>query len=437
VDGVQFPLLGNSIILAVVILIHVFLAFFAVGGLALSVAAEYWGTKKKDPDFLRLARGISGFLSDMMKINGTLGVAIVVLTVGLWSPFGAFLYSVHFWAFLAEGACFLLLMVTAIAYHHSWDSASRGRHIFYGISAAFFALLTGFFINGIWAFMMVPGKWMQTQSRFDAFFTPILPESTLHLLLPCFINAALLVFLWTYWKSARTTGAEQAYFHKMNAFAGKIGAALLLLQPLSGLSFLFKLKSATQNLPAPNPWQQLADGMAHRFLIVMITLAALAAVCSIAYWLLGHEKGRRALVVAALAMFVAFFMGAYTRERARKPYLVWNTMGMSQQLEKAAPPAATSAATSVGTAASTSAPAATLTAVAAIDGQQVYKKSGCQSCHTYQGDGGSFGPHLDNVKSKYDRAKIISFLRQPPTRSMRPFTGTEEELNALADFLLK
>ena len=45
-------------------------------------------------------------------------------------------------------------------------------------------------------------------------------------------------------------------------------------------------------------------------------------------------RGRKVLVAAALAMFLAFFMGAFTRERARKPYLVWNTMGMNQQMVK-------------------------------------------------------------------------------------------------------
>jgi len=78
VDRIDFPLLGNSIIMAVVILVHVFIAFFAVGGSVLAVFAEWWGTKKKDNDYIRLARSVSGFLSDMMKINGVLGVAIVV-----------------------------------------------------------------------------------------------------------------------------------------------------------------------------------------------------------------------------------------------------------------------------------------------------------------------------------------------------------------------
>jgi cytochrome bd-type quinol oxidase subunit 1 len=417
VDGVQFPVLGNSIIMAAVILIHVFFAFFAVGGAAFSLAAEWWGTKKKDDDYLRLARSVSGFLSDMMKVNGVLGVAIVVLTIGLWSQFGAFLYSTQFWPFLAEGGVFLLLMIFSIIYHNTWDSAPRGRHMFYGLCAAVFALLAGFLINGIWAFMLVPGKWMETQSRWDAFFTPILFESTLHILLPCLINASLLVFLWTYWKTGKTQGAEQAYFNKANLFAGKIGAALLFLQPLSGLSFLFKVKSATEALPAPNPWSQLWTGaggvaMAKPFLLIMITLAVIAMISAGLYWAQGHEKGRKALVAASLAMFLAFFIGGFTRERARKPYLVWNTMYMNQHFVKEA--------------------AAGPAAGAAVSGEQVLKDKGCMACHA----GGAGAPALTGLAQKYDKAKLIAFIRQPPP-SMPPFSGSDQELEVLAEHLLK
>jgi cytochrome bd-type quinol oxidase subunit 1/cytochrome c551/c552 len=408
--------------MATVILIHVFFAFFAVGGSVLSVVAEWWGTKKKDEDYIKLAKSVSGFLSDMMKINGVLGVAIVVLTIGLWSQFGAFLYSMQFWPFLAEGAVFLLLMIFSVIYHHTWNSLSRGGHIFIGILTGFFALMAGFLINGIWAFMLVPGKWMQTGARWDAFFNPILVESTLHILLPCLINATLLVFLWTYLKSTKTQGAEQAYFNKMNKFTAKIGAALLFLQPLSGLSFLFKVKASTETLPAPNPWQQITDGMATYFLYTMITLATLAMIGGVLYWVQGHEKGRKALAAASLAMFLAFFMGGFTRERARKPYLVWGTMYMNQKFVPgniAAPPA----------------PAAVANTAAPVSGEQVIKDVGCMNCHA----GGAGAPSLTGLAQRYDKAKLIDFVRQPKgaaANMMPPFPGSEQELEALADYLL-
>lgn len=412
--------------MAVVILTHVFFAFFAVGGSVLAVFSEWWGVKKNDNDYIRLARGISKFLSDMMKINGVLGVAIVVLTIGLWSQFGAFLYSTQFWPFLAEGAVFLFLMIFSVIYHNSWDSASRGVHIFYGILTAFFGIMAGFLLNSIWIFMMVPGKWMETQSRWDAFNTPILVESSFHILLPCMINAALLVFIWSFWKAGRP-GEDQAYYAKVNKFTGAIGASLLFLQPLSGLSFLFKVKSATESLPTPNPWSQLSSGgTAQPFLYIMISLACLAMIGAVIYWVRKHDKGRAALLAAAFCMFAAFFMGAYTREKARKPYLVWNTMGMDQRFTK--------------TMQDKLGGGAEQNSGVAVSGEQVFQS--CKGCHTYKGEGGSVGPDLTNVPQKYANKKdaLVEFIRQPPSPAsnvMTPFSGSEAELEAVADYLLK
>lgn len=421
-DGVQFPFTGNSIIMAIVILIHVFIAFFAVGGSVLAVFSEWWGARRNDNDYIRLARGVSKFLSDMMKINGVLGVAFVVLIIGLWSQFGAFLFSTQFWPFLTEGAIFLFLMIFSVIYHRTWDSASRGIHIFYGLCMSFFALAAGVMINSVWAFMLVPGKWMETRSRWDAFLTPILTESTTHLLLPCLINSALLVFVWTYWKSTRP-GEDQLYFAKINRFTAVIGGSLLFLQPISGIFFLLKVKSATETLPPPNPWVQLSVGVAQPFLYTMIGLASVAVICTVFYWVLGHEKGRKALLAASFAVFIAFFIGGFAREKARKPYLVWGTMGMDQQFTKAI----------VGE-------PETGTAVAGTpaDGEQIFQ--GCKGCHSYKGQGGSNGPDLTKLSQRYDKETLMNFIRQPTEPAnmvMLSFSGTEGELEALADYLLR
>lgn len=424
-DRVDFPLLGNSIIMAVVILTHVFFAFFAVGGSVLAVFSEWWGGKKNDNDYLRLGRGVSKFLSDMMKINGVLGVAIVVLTIGLWSEFGAFLYSTQFWPFLAEGAVFLLLMIFSVIYHNTWDTASRGMHIFYGVLTGFFAIMAGVLINAIWAFMMVPGKWIDTQSRWDAFYTPILTESTIHIILPCFINAALILFVWSYWKS-RKPSEDQAYYAKVNKFTGAIGGALLFLQPISGVSFLLKVKSSTETLPTPNPWSQLSAGVAQPFLYIMIGLAVTAMILTIVYWVRKHDKGRIFLLFASFCMFFAFFIGAFTREKARKPYLVWNVMSMDQTFTRTMKDKGIGGTPAV--------------AGAVVDGEQVFQ--GCKGCHTYKGQGGTMGPDLTNVAQKYanNKSGLMDFIRTPPSPAnmvMTPFSGSEAELEAVADHLLQ
>ena len=52
------------------------------------------------------------------------------------------------------------------------------------------------------------------------------------------------------------------------------------------------------------------------------------------------------------------------------------------------------------------------------------------------------GPDLTNVSQKYSNKKdeLMDFIRQPPSPAnmvMTPFSGSEAELEALADYLLK
>jgi hypothetical protein len=192
---------------------------------------------------------------------------------------------------------------------------------------------------------------------------------------------------------------------------------LIFLQPLSGLSFLFKVKSATENLPSPNPWEQIWSGLGRPYLNAMITLGVLAVMFVLLYWLFGHEKGRKFLLGTAITAFVAFFMGGYTREKARKPYLIWGTMYMNQKLvgEKV-----------VSTRGEEEIPS----------GEQVFEDWECRSCHAFQGKGGTAGPELVDLHESYDLDELKEFLINPP-EDMPPFEGTGEDLDALAKYLLE
>lgn len=414
-ERIDFPLTGNSIIMAIVILIHVFFAFFAVGGSTLAVFSEWVGRRKGDDDYIAVARKVTKFLADMMKINGVLGVAIVVLTIGLWGSFARLLYSVMFWPFVTEGLFFLVLMIFSITYNNTWDKVSSGTHLFLGFTTAFAAIMTAFLINSVWAFMMTPGDWITTQNRWDAFFNPILWESYIHMLIPCLLNGALIVFLWSYWK-LKTSDRDLEFYEKINKFIGQKAALLIFLQPISGISFLAKVKSATQDLATPNPWQQIWMGLGRPYLHAMIGLAGVAIVFAILYWIFGHEKGRKFLIITALAVFVAFVMGGYTREKARKPYLVWGTMYMNQKL--------------VGEKAETA------VIEGEISGERIYNDWECGACHALQGKGGNIGPKLVDLHESYQLEELIEFLKEPP-EDMPPVEAPDEEVEALAKYLLE
>ncbi|MCI5157867.1 MAG: cytochrome c [Candidatus Electrothrix sp. AUS1_2] len=159
----------------------------------------------------------------------------------------------------------------------------------------------------------------------------------------------------------------------------------------------------------------------------MIGFASVAMIGAVIYWVRKHEKGRIFLLVASFFMFAAFFMGAFTREKARKPYLVWNTMGMDQRFTKTIQDKlGGEVKPNVG-------------GVEAVSGELVFQN--CKGCHSYKGQGGSIGPDLTNIPQKYSNKKdaLMDFIRQPPSPAnnvMTPFSGTEAELEAVADYLL-
>ncbi len=76
-------------------------------------------------------------------------------------------------------------------------------------------------------------------------------------------------------------------------------------------------------------------------------------------------------------------------------------------------------------------------------GKQVWEENNCIGCHTLLGEGAYFAPELGNVYERFGRSKeaIKGFIKSRPVdgipgrRSMPQFNLTEEELEALAEFL--
>lgn len=79
---------------------------------------------------------------------------------------------------------------------------------------------------------------------------------------------------------------------------------------------------------------------------------------------------------------------------------------------------------------------------AAAHGKQLWEENNCIGCHTLLGEGAYFAPELANAYQRLGgEAGIIGFIKSRPKdgipgrRSMPQFNFTDEELQALAEFL--
>ncbi len=434
---INFPLLGNSLIMAVVILVHVFFAFVAVGGVCLAFASEWIGYRKSSAFHDRFARGYIKFLSDMMKLNGVLGVAIVVLTIGLFPAFASKLYNIFFWPLILEASIFMAMMAFTVIYLNAWKTMeNRTLHIAIGGFGAASAVAAGVVINAAHAFMLTPGSYFEAPGLLKAVFNPSMPASTTHLLIPCVVNAAMFAFIYSLYKLRKS---EDAAYHSWLAdHSGTIFAWGILLQPLSGLSFLLTLKVVNAGI-----FDSIVSGLVSRFFWPMAGLAAVAVTCSLIY-LFSGKKRRGVLLAGGLAALTAFSFGGYTRERARKPFLIYGHMYMTGALvAKTAAPAPAAAAEPAKPAAQPApakkaapAPAAApqKKAVSAHEVEEALEKYNCLVCHTYKGVGGTFGPALDAHLGHHSKEELKKILKTPPS-TMPPFEGTDKELDDFATVL--
>jgi nitric oxide reductase subunit C len=78
-----------------------------------------------------------------------------------------------------------------------------------------------------------------------------------------------------------------------------------------------------------------------------------------------------------------------------------------------------------------------------VRGKMLWEENDCIGCHTLLGEGAYFAPELGNVYTRYGNSKeaIMGFIKSRPVegipgrRSMPQFNFSDEELDALAEFL--
>jgi nitric oxide reductase subunit C len=76
-------------------------------------------------------------------------------------------------------------------------------------------------------------------------------------------------------------------------------------------------------------------------------------------------------------------------------------------------------------------------------GKQLWEENNCIGCHTLLGEGAYFAPELGNVYTRFGNSKdaIKGFIKYRPAegvpgrRSMPQFNFSDEELDAIAEFL--
>ncbi|WP_147820349.1 cytochrome ubiquinol oxidase subunit I [Salidesulfovibrio onnuriiensis] len=311
---------GGGFFIALIAVIHVFLAHFAVGGGLFLPLFEGMARKRGSAPLLAYVRSHTKFfLLVTMVLGGMTGVGIW-FTISVLAP-QATSTLIHTFVFgwAAEWVCFLAEIVALLIYHYRFEQMSPRNHLIVGWLYFIFAWLSLFLINGIIGFMLTPGQWLETGSFWDGFFNPSFWPS---LFFRTFA-AATIAGLFGFVTAHRVQDAEaRETIYRTCAWWTTIP---LLLALACGWWY-------TSVIP-PEALHRLALRASRitRFYSLVPLFAAAVFVLG-AVMLVRLPRNLRISVSVALLLLGFGFLGSFEflREAARKPYLIHGYMYSNQ-----------------------------------------------------------------------------------------------------------
>jgi len=427
--------LGNRMLIALIAVFHVFINHsLAVGAMPLVTAMEFWGYRRGDERWDKLAYRI---LAVCFVITTTLGALTGVgiwLSTSLVNPYAiGSLIRVFFWAWFVEWLVFVAEVVFIMIYYLTWKRMQerKAAHIAVGAVLSFFSWVTMAIITAILGFMMDPGSWTARETFVSGVFNPIyLPQLAFRTPVAMIAAGWLALFLAFFFTRRDRDLRSQA--------VRLISLWSLAWLPLAAAGALWYWRVIPEWMEANVPialGTQKFSAWYDQLLVALGVMAAAVTIVAVVGALVPKRVPRAALLVPFAMTLVLLGSFERVREFIRKPYVIGDYM-YANGLRVADYPLYKEEGVLRH---------ATYTSVRAVTddntveaGAEVFRLT-CTRCHTASG----INAVTDRLRDMYgngpwDRETVKYYLIGMHTARpfMPPFPGTEREAGALADYLL-
>lgn len=192
----QLALTGGGFWVALISTLHVYVAQFAVGGGLYLTLTEISARRSGSPELLAHARAHSKFFLLLTMVFGAVTGVGIWFTIALTSPQATItLIHTFLFAWATEWTFFLGEIVALLVYFYGWDRLTARQHVTVGWLYFIFGWLSLFMINGILAFMLTPGQWLETARFWDGFFNPTFWPQLVFRTFICVMAAGLFGFV--------------------------------------------------------------------------------------------------------------------------------------------------------------------------------------------------------------------------------------------------
>jgi cytochrome bd ubiquinol oxidase subunit I len=319
------PGIGGGVLIGIISIVHVLVSHFAVGGGIAMAVVETLAVRRascggrRDASLRALARRSSTMLILISTVFGAISGVGIWFSIGLVAPAATSALIHNFaWAWAIEWTFFILEVATALAWAATWDRVRPRTHLLFIWLYAFAAFMSLVVIQGILAFMLTPGRWLETHLFWDGLFNPsYLPGLVLRTGICLLLGGGYLAL------AAQREKDAQA--------RGRLVRLLAVFQVVGALVALGSFPW-WQRAAHPGGLEAVFSGAASTLYgmnrTVSLARAGLAVALTLSLFAVLMPRWHRwpTAVVALLAAFA--FLGGYerVREGARKPFVIRDWM---------------------------------------------------------------------------------------------------------------
>ena len=413
------PETGGGLLIALIAIFHVFVSHFAVGGGLYLIYAEKKGLRENSQPILDFTKKHARFFLLVTMVFGSITGVGIWFIIALVNP-AATSFLIHNFVFgwAAEWVFFTVEIGAAFVYYYMFGRMDAKTHLQVGWLYFIAAWMSLALINGIIGVMLTPGSWAENMDFWAGFFNPSFYPS---LIFRTFI-ALMIAATYGYLSASFTTDREVRI--AMTRFSAKWALVTLVITILSGFWYLSVLSEQSHGLVmgksptivAVLPWAA-AGGIA--LLLVMLGAGIIRP----------HLNLKP---IAGLAMVGALLvMGGFewTREAARRPYVINEVMYSNSILKKEVPELnATGYLQKALWVENKQVSEDNLLAA----GEELFIQQ-CYACHTVNGRNND----IVKVTSTMSYRALVSYINKihEVRYFMPPFAGTEMEAKALAAYI--
>jgi cytochrome bd-type quinol oxidase subunit 1 len=412
-------MLGGGLVIGIIAILHVFVSHFAVGGGLFLPITERKAYLENNAPLLDYVKSHSKFFVLVVLVFGAVSGVGIWWSIGLVNPEAtATLIHVFVWGWAIEWVFFFVEIAAAFIYYYGWDRLDPKTHLLVGwiyFAGAWLSLLV---INGILAFMLTPGGWLERPTFWKAFFNPSMVPS-------CVVRTAVSVALaGVYGLVTASTLRDIALRTEVVRYAAKWVLVGTLIIPLAGAWYISTLPAMAREISmGAAPAVTIFAGLSIFFSVLVVTFTYFGPYQHPRYFNLTF-----AFVIAVLALSTTG-VTEWVREAVRKPYIIYNYMYANTlrvaELERVRQQGILASARFVRF--------HEVDPLRPVEsGREVFRVQ-CASCHTVDG----YNSIRFAVKGWSSDMIEYQLLHLNELKGfMPPFVGTEAERRALRDWLL-